>query len=322
MRRVLVMVSAMALLTACGRQEGPVTPGGNTASNSTATDTGAATSAPAADRTAQTESAQPGAPMQTDVPPAPDETTSPPSTGAPLLAFDFRYQLGLPSARVRPLMDSHQEACERAGPTQCQVMNVQSHDDEQGLASGELTLRATPAWLHLFRARVEADVHDVGGRIVNAGTQGQDVAPLIQQAADQDNALSDQRTALMRRLARGGEDAEDLRQQIAALDEQIAQARDTRSNAQERAAMATVVLDYRANGLVPATGDSAPLAEATRHFWANTAMVAAWLVNIASVVTPFALVGAPVWWLAMRYRRRPSPAPRPVSVGEEVSAGS
>ena len=86
--------------------------------------------------------------------------------------------------------------------------------------------------------------------------------------------------------------------------------------------MATVVLDYRANGLVPVTGDAAPLAEATRHFWANTAEVASWLGNIASVLTPFALIGAPIWWLVMRYRRRPAPAPRPVSVGEEVSAQS
>jgi hypothetical protein len=322
MRRVLVLVSAMALLSACERQSGPVTPGGNTASGSTATDTGVAPSAPAADRAAQTEAAQPGTPMQSDIPPAPDETAPPLSTGAPLLAFDFRYSMGLPSARVRPLMDSHQEACERAGPTQCQVMNVQSRDDEHGLASGELTLRATPAWLHLFRARVEADVHDAGGRIVNAGTQGQDVAQVIQQAADQDNALSEQRAALLRRLARGGDEAEDLRQQIAVLDQQITQARDSRTNAQERAAMATVVLDYRANGLVPASGDAAPLAEATRHFWANSAEVAAWLVNIASVLTPFALIGAPIWWLVLRYRRRPASPPRPASVGEEVSAGS
>jgi hypothetical protein len=335
MGRTLVLVSAFALLAACQQHEPPMTSGGGPRgaapgphSTSAPAETTSAGQIPG-NATPATSAAQPsGDASRSEASPAGEvalpRTTAPTAPDIPLLAFDFRYQLALPSAQVRPLMDAHQEACERAGPTQCQVAGVASRDDERGLASGTLTLRATPTWLRAFRGRVEADVHDAGGRVVNAGTQGQDMAPVLQQTADSGNALSLQREELQRRIRREGDPDGVLQEQLNEIDAQIAQARAQHTDAQTRIAMSTVVLDYRASGLIPATGDGAPLAEAFRHFWSTSAVVAAVIVNVAAVLLPFAMIGAPVWWLVMRSRRRPEPRrARPMAhAREEVSPGS
>lgn len=348
MRRTLVLVSAVALLAACQQHEPTMTSGGGprqtpdagqttsapptsapaestAATNTTGTATPATSAGqPAADSTAGRSEAAPGGDVI-----APPTTTTPvvqAQPDAPLLAFDFRYQLALPTEQVRPLMDAHQEACERAGPTQCQVAGVSSRDDERGQASGTLTLRATPTWLRAFRSRVEGDVHDAGGRVINAGTQGQDLAPVLQQTADSDNALQQQREELSQRIRSEGDPDGVLQEQLNQIDAQIAQTRAQHTEAQGRIAMSTVVLDYRASGLVPATGDGAPLAEAFRHFWQTTAVVAAVLVNIAAVLLPFAMIAAPIWWLVMRRNRPPEPRrPRPAAATttarEEPSTG-
>lgn len=225
----------------------------------------------------------------------------------PVLAFDYRYTLALPSAQVRPLMETHQEACERAGPDQCQVMGVESHEDEADKASATLTLRATPAWMRLFRGRLEGDAHDAGGRILSGATEGVDVAPVLQRDADADNALT-AREAEIRRAIAQGDDSDQLREELAQVRAQIDQVRAQRSDTQQRVAMSTVVVDYRANSLVPSSGVTAPLAESLRHFWGVSAQVAAVLVNIAAVLAPFVIIGAPVWWFVARSRRREAAA--------------
>ncbi len=249
---------------------------------------------------------------------APSLTPAP----APILAFDFHYGLALPSRQVRPMLEAHQEACERAGPTQCQVVGVSIHDSDQDRASGELTLRATPAWMRLFRDRLDADARDAGGRVLAANTSGQDVAPTIQAASDQESSLQEQRAALIRQIARSdGKTVSGLRDELAQIDAQLSAARSTRQTAEGQAAMATMVIDYQANGLVPSSGAAAPLADAFHDYWETTAWVGAALVRIASVLTPFVILGAPIWWFARRRRRNPA-APAPSSAPGAHQVGS
>lgn len=319
MRRTLLVVCGLIALTACQQQTNRPASADHT--TTTASRSGPTAVAPpatnaqpagAADSAAapSTATAEGGTPTPPGAPQRADEAPRPPN--APLLAFDFRYQLALPNTQVRPMMDAHQEACERAGATQCQVVSVSSHDDPDGKTSGTLTLRATPAWMRAFRPRVEADVHDAHGRIIAASTEGEDVAPVIHDAATADNQLSAQADELRARLARNPDD-EEARGELANVEAQIEQARTTRSDAQQRFQMATLVLDYQADSMVAPTGDAAPLAEATRHFWANTAAVAAVLVNIASILLPIALVVAPIWWFVARANRRRREAAPPAS---------
>ncbi|HLY78394.1 MAG TPA: DUF4349 domain-containing protein, partial [Caulobacteraceae bacterium] len=144
-------------------------------------------------------------------------TTPAPSPRAPMLAMAYKLGLAVPAEQVRPLMESHQEACERAGSDQCQVMGA-SADAEQGeRASASLTLRATPAWMRVFRSRAEADAKDLGGRIEVAGTEGDDLSTQITDtdAAQQARAAERARlTQLMQRRTKNLDDTLQVEQEI------------------------------------------------------------------------------------------------------------
>src|ERR1700742_665165 len=57
------------------------------------------------------------------------QTTPALSPPAPMLAMAYKLGLAVPADQVRPLMESHQEACERAGTDQCQVMGANASAD-------------------------------------------------------------------------------------------------------------------------------------------------------------------------------------------------
>ena len=318
----LSMVCGLALLTACQQNAAPTqapnhsptgpqadAAGPATAGSQAASPDGhdeppvppGVTAAPAnggADRAAMERGPGDRAPSETGVPVT---TATRPSN--PVLAFDYRFTLALPSAQVRPLMETHQEACERAGPDQCQVMGVESHEDEADKATATLTLRATPAWSRLFRGRLEGDAHDAHGRILSGSTEGVDVAPVLQRDADADNALTAREAEIQRAIAQG-DDSDELREELAQVRIQIQQARAQRADTQQRVAMSTMVIDYRADSLVPSSGVTAPLAESLRQFWGVSAQVAAVIVDIAAVLAPFVIIGVPLWWFVARARRR------------------
>jgi hypothetical protein len=240
-------------------------------------------------------------------------TTPAPSPRAPMLAMAYKLGLAVPAEQVRPLMESHQEACERAGSDQCQVMGA-SADAEQGeRASASLTLRATPAWMRVFRSRAEADAKDLGGRIEVAGTEGDDLSTQITDtdAAQQARAAERARlTQLMQRRTKNLDDTLQVEQEITRVQGEMDQASSELAAMKTRIAMQTVTISYESLGMAAPEGDAAPLAQAAHGFMGNFYAVLAGLLTVASVILPFALIGAPiVWWLRRRKPTAPSQTP-------------
>jgi hypothetical protein len=228
---------------------------------------------------------------------------------APQLALAYRLGLVLPAPQVRPLMESHQEACERAGPDQCQVLSAQAKAQGRDEASAELTMRATPAWMRLFRDRAEADAKDLGGRIQDASTEGDDLSKGIVDtgAAQQARAAERARlTELMNRRTKDLGETLQVEQEITRVQGEMDQAASELAAMKRRVAMQTVTVAYESAGLIAPEGVAAPLAEAANGFAANVLSVLAVLVTIASFLLPFAVIGAPIAWLVAR-RRKPTP---------------
>ncbi|HXQ17330.1 MAG TPA: DUF4349 domain-containing protein [Caulobacteraceae bacterium] len=234
---------------------------------------------------------------------------APPSPQAPMLAMAYRLGLAVPAAQVRPLMESHQEACERAGTDQCQVMAASADAEHGDRATASLTLRATPAWVRLFRDRAEADAKDLGGKIEVSGAEGDDLSTQIADtdAAQQARAAERARlTELMRRHTRSLEDTLQVEQEITRVQGEMDQASSELAAWQNRIVMQTVTISYESTAMAAPEGDAAPLASAARSFLGNVFEVLAGLLTLASFLLPFALVGAPIAWLVAR-RRKPAP---------------
>jgi len=226
--------------------------------------------------------------------------------------MDYHYGLALPSAQVRPMMESHQDACERAGTLQCQVMaasaTVQGKDD----AKAQLTLRATPAWMRMFRARAESDVKGAGGRVADSGTTGEDLSQPIVDAGAAQRARSAEigrLQGLMARRTKNLQDTLNVEKEITRVQGEMDQARSDMALMSSRVAMETVTIDYQTLGAVAADGVSAPVQQASSAFVRNLMGAFAVIITLASYTLPFALIAAPlIWLLSRRAKKEAAPA--------------
>ena len=305
MNRTLSPVAAAAVIAAlsvaaCKKSDLMTAPPPQAKTPAASSDANAAmASAGPADQSAGSESSQP--------------TPTPPPQ-APMLAMAYKLGLAVPAEQVRPLMESHQEACERAGTDQCQVMAASADAEHGDRASASLTLRATPAWMRVFRSRAEADAKDLGGRIEVAGTEGDDLSTQITDtdAAQQTRAAERARlTQLMQRHTKDLDQTLQVEQEITRVQGEMDQASSELAAMKNRIAMETVTIAYESTAMAAPEGDAAPLAQAAHGFMGNVFAVLAGLLTVSSVLLPFALIAAPIiWWI----RRRKPAAVRPATV--------
>ena len=85
---------------------------------------------------------------------AADEAAPEPSAGEPgteqYIAYRHSLGLTLPKGQVDPLMAAHTQACRDAGTATCIVVNSNVYSQDEDYASGNLSIRATPAWIETF----------------------------------------------------------------------------------------------------------------------------------------------------------------------------
>jgi Domain of unknown function (DUF4349) len=311
----LLAVSALALTVACKQQslttqtKPPAPPPATTATG------GPGGSRSAAAQPFPTQSGEGVGAAQEAVPDRVPERDAAPAAApqAPMLALTYKLGLVVPADQVRPLMESHQEACERAGADQCQVLGASASADGDEKATAELTLRATPAWMRVFRTRAEADAKDLGGRIDTAATDGDDLSTDIvdTEAAQRARADEEARLAqLMKRRTSSLQDTLQVEQEISRVQGEMDQAASELAAMKTRIVMQTVTVAYASPAVAAPKGDAAPLQAAERSFMGNVYAGLAALVWVASFLLPFALVGAPVvWWLARRKKVPAAPKP-------------
>jgi hypothetical protein len=241
-----------------------------------------------------------------------------------MLAMAYQLHLALPSDQVRPLMESHQDACERAGPTQCQVIGAQAHTEGKDDETAELDLRATPAWMWAFRGRAEADVRDAGGKVLESGAQGEDLAKAIgdTEAGQKTRAEEEARLkVLLARRSRHLDDSLAIEKEITEVQNDLDAQASALQDMRDRVALQTLSIAYESSGQVAPRGANAPVASAAKAFWGNMMGVFGGLIVLASYLLPFALVGAAGGWLIWRVRRPRRAAPPTAANGGGASPG-
>ena len=177
MQRSLVLMTAALACASCSRKEKEAEsydlmiapPAAYRMAPSPVADAAAAAPADAAAATAEAAAA-----------PAAESPDRPPAlriaAGPPMLAYSYSYGLELPHQRVDPLRRRHEEACAKAGYRVCQVVSTSISDQGNGAIRGDLTIRATPAWLGTFRAALEGDAEGAGGRIETSDVSSEDLS--------------------------------------------------------------------------------------------------------------------------------------------------
>ncbi len=249
--------------------------------------------------------------------PASSQTAAPAAAG-PMLAYDYTYDLQAPGDHVRPLLSRHEQACAAAGPATCQVLNdsVSTVRDD---VSGTLKLRATEAWLRLFRNGLDGDVKAVGGRVLGSQVQTEDLTRSIVDTGAALRAKTLLRDRLEKLLAeRPGKlsDLVELETNIATVQGDIDTGQSELAVMQQRVSMSTLTLTYNSSARLLSHRGADPLAAALDSFVDNVVTVVALLITLASYLLPVLATGLVGWLVWRRFGRRKTPRRAAASPGD------
>ncbi len=229
----------------------------------------------------------------------------------PMLAYAYSFRLELPADKARGLLARHQEACENAGPALCQVVAANSNAEGRDQASGQLQIRAQPAWLKAFRARLGTDANGAGGKVLSETTETEDLTRSMVDTEAAIRSATVMETRLERLLAERPGDLQDalqLEQELARVRGTIDATRSALEVMRGRVAMAKLTVDYVSSGVAAPDGVGSPVKQAVDNFLRNLVLALAGLINLVSFLLIPALVVAVSVWAVLRWRTRRSAA--------------
>lgn len=236
-----------------------------------------------------------------------------------MLAYSYNYQIQAAADRARTLMARHRAACQAAGPTQCQVTSANQAASDEDAFNGSLVMRASPAWLDRFRAGIDGDAASVGGRVLSATTESEDLTRSIVDTEATVRAQTALRDRLQQLLAtRQGElsDLLEVERELARVQGEIDARQSELAVMRTRVATSTITMNYGSRGVLARPGVFQPVTDAMNGSLHVVAVSIAILISLVSALLVPVLVIVLIVWAIRRiwpnlFRRRPKPAPAP-----------
>lgn len=234
-------------------------------------------------------------------------------TAAPGVAFNYRYAFRLAADRVAEVQERHAAACEGLGVARCRITGMSYRLVGDRDVSAQLRFGLDPSLARRFgRAGVEA-VTQAEGLMIESQISGQDVGTGIRADGRSIAQLQDELRRIEARIADPDVSADEkveLRQEAAALRDEIRALGEGRQDAQASLATTPMVFDYGSGSY----GSDAPDFGATlSDAWDGFLWGLYGLFVVVMTLLPWIALGALVW-LAVRWglrqarRRRPAVA--------------
>lgn len=229
-------------------------------------------------------------------------------TAEQYIAYSHNLGLSFPKGGVEPMMAAHTEACRAAGTETCIVINSNVYSQEEDYASGNLSIRATPAWIESFLGAIEGETEQAGGEITQRSTRAED---LTRQIIDTGARLEAQKTLRGRLLGllerRDGELGEllQIERELARVTGEIESVEAQLKTLRLRVSMSSLDVNYQTK--VPAFSGSRenPLGAAFGDFFYNLSSAIAAVITAFAVGLPWVLlIGVFLWiWLKLIWPR-------------------
>ncbi len=289
--RALVIASSLLILAACSKPAG-------VAADATSAPMAAPPAPPAAAEPASAESRAPAA----------DAKPSAPARAAvtiPMLAYRYAYALEAPSDGIRDLVARHQAACQAAGPAACQLTGAQVTETGKDRVHGEVSLKATPAWLKSFRAGLDGDAKAAGGRVISNNVSTEDLSRQIvdtEAAVRAKATLRDRLQALLATHPGKLSELLEVEQELARVQGELDATQSELAEMRGRVETSELRITYDAAGVLAPQGVMSPLGSAVHDFLGIVVSVLAVLVRIFAYLLPIgALVALGVWLMRNRW---------------------
>jgi hypothetical protein len=233
---------------------------------------------------------------------------SQPAGPAPVLYLAYAYQTGLeiPSERLATVMDAHVQACQAAGPRQCQLIGSNRSGDPESYMEGYVSLRGEPQWLRTFMGGIEAQADAAGGRVISQTTSTEDLTrAIVDTEARQraQTALRDRLQDLLRNRTGRLSDLLETERELARVQGEIDALQSSLAVMRTRVAMSELTLSYRSAPRPVGSDTFEPLRNAFANFLKIVVAGFAAIVTIIAGLLPFAIVIVPIVWALLRWRR-------------------
>lgn len=221
-----------------------------------------------------------------------DTANSPIPATLPRMAYVFDYGFRLPGEDIAALQMRHADMCEALGTGQCMIVGMTSAGGEQDEeASGVLELAVASDRARGFVGELSAIAEGFHGEQVSARITGEDLSRQIVDTEARLRSRTELRDRLLELLRTRRGSVEDLvaaEQNVAAINEEIDQARSWMAEMQGRVSFSRVKLTYASN--TPVGSDFlGPVNKAVGSLGSILGILAAVMIVLAGVAGPFVL---------------------------------
>ena len=221
----------------------------------------------------------------------------------PKLSHVYGLAFELPDTDIGKLMRRHADLCEEQGPSSCRIVGMDlSGEPEREGVSGKLQLAVASPHARAMTALLEKEAEGQGAEQTATTIGSEEVSKTIVDTEAHIRAREELRNRLTEILRTNKGSVKDLveaERQVAAVNEEIDQARSWLAETQGRVAFSRVDVDYRPQA---AAGSSflAPIASAAGSLGSVLGMTIAALLVLATVLGPL----AGLVWAGRRISRR------------------
>lgn len=211
---------------------------------------------------------------------------------APGIAFSYRYAFTLPAKAIAGVQQQHAAACERLGPTRCQVVGMSYDQPRKDEVSARLDLMLAPEIAHSFGGDAIAAVEKADGSIDNASVDGDNAGGAIEDSQRRSSALRAQLTRIEKRMAIPGiskEEKTELAQRASELRGQLGNEQQVRQEKEASLATTPMSFSYGSEGVFSSNNT---FGKAAATSLGSLTATLAFLLTAAGLLLPWLLLGA------------------------------
>jgi hypothetical protein len=223
----------------------------------------------------------------------------------PQLAYVYDYRWQMPADSIGALQRRHASLCEQQGPAVCQIIGMTKSGAEDDEVTGRLEMAVATRQARAFGALLEDEAIDAGAEQIAAEIASEELSKQLVDTEARLRARTELRDRLQDVLRNRKGKVEELieaERSVAAVNEEIDQARSWLKEMEGRVAYSRVTVHYETG--TPVTSDFlGPVTGALGSLGAIFGYLVAFLILIGSVALPV----AGVWWIIRRLSRLGTP---------------
>lgn len=223
----------------------------------------------------------------------------------PQLAYDYGLSFRLPSGDIGKLMRRHASVCEQQGPQSCRIVGMDlSGDAERETVRGRLNLAVAASHARAVSALMDEEASDAGAKQVSATIGSEEVSKQIVDSEAHIRSreeLRDRLTEVLRARKGSVKELVEAERQVAAVNEEIDQARSWLAETKGRVAFSRMDIDY-APAAAPASDFIAPIGKALGSIGGLLGTIIGALIVMLAIALPLLGAALGARWFVRRLK--------------------